>query len=256
MSEETEPTCPVCLDALIAPVTIPCGHNTCFHCVTLLNKKCPICRSTYTNECKINLVMDQLLAKIVPNYANRRAEMLRESELTTLFARFKKSTRYSLLLTVIEDQFELEGKATLPLLIDLCQKQSLTPEPTEDEILYILHDQTIIGSTSFVSVVIEGVKYYLCSDPGVSSNARTLIEFTVANKQHLSQTDIYRLASYIDKHVSELFQALNLCEKEDIKWNRENLVKHLSTVQFKELNYSDDSSSEDSDVNSSNEDED
>ena len=238
-SESELPLCPVCLDELIAPITIPCGHNTCFNCASVLNKKCPVCRATYTNECKINLVLDQLLAKIIPDYDARRKDIMMESELNTLFARYKKSTRYDALLMVIDEQLMIEGKASVPFLLDLCRKAFINPEPIEDEVLYLLNQLGIEHSKSIVSVVIEGVTYYLCCD-----SARAVTDFAVTNQAHLSQTDIYRLASSIDSRVSTMFRALNLCAPEDIKWNRDALIKHLLAIQFRPVDSDDDDDSD------------
>ena len=41
--------CPVCLDLIKDPVSLPCGHNFCMDCMKgfscLYNAKCPVCRS-------------------------------------------------------------------------------------------------------------------------------------------------------------------------------------------------------------------
>jgi hypothetical protein len=189
--------------------------------------------------------MDQLLAKIVPRYEERRKEMMAESELTTLFNRYKKSTRYNVLLTAIDDQFDIEGKATLPFLLDLCKANHLTPDPTEDEVLYLLHDLNIENSRSIVAVTIEGVQYYICCD-----RARTVTDFAVTNREHLNQSDIYRLAASIDSRVATMFRALNLCEPEDIKWNRDCLIKHLLAVQFHPMDTDSDDDDESSESDS------
>ncbi|ROL46028.1 E3 ubiquitin/ISG15 ligase TRIM25 [Anabarilius grahami] len=67
-------SCPVCLDILKDPVTIPCGHSYCMNCITdcwnLEDQKgvysCPECRQTFTPRpvlCK-NLVFAEMVEKL------------------------------------------------------------------------------------------------------------------------------------------------------------------------------------------------
>ncbi|XP_051988915.1 E3 ubiquitin/ISG15 ligase TRIM25-like isoform X2 [Xyrauchen texanus] len=66
--------CPVCLDLLKDPVTIPCGHSYCMSCITdCFNEdhntgiyKCPQCRQTFTTRpalCK-NVVIAEMVEKL------------------------------------------------------------------------------------------------------------------------------------------------------------------------------------------------
>ncbi|XP_050991934.1 E3 ubiquitin-protein ligase TRIM16-like [Labeo rohita] len=64
-------SCSVCLDVLKDPVTIPCGHSYCMHCITDWWKqkrvyRCPQCRHTFTSRpalCK-NVIIAEMVEKL------------------------------------------------------------------------------------------------------------------------------------------------------------------------------------------------
>ncbi|XP_063048422.1 tripartite motif-containing protein 16-like [Engraulis encrasicolus] len=65
-------TCPVCLDLLKDPVTIPCGHNFCMQCIKEDWKGeyiCPLCRHTFSSRAVLykNRLMADMVEKFVKN---------------------------------------------------------------------------------------------------------------------------------------------------------------------------------------------
>ncbi|XP_039599262.1 E3 ubiquitin/ISG15 ligase TRIM25-like, partial [Polypterus senegalus] len=65
---QDEFTCPVCLDTLTDPVTIPCGHSFCLKCLTdywdqSQECSCPQCRHTFTTRPELN--RNTLLSEVV-----------------------------------------------------------------------------------------------------------------------------------------------------------------------------------------------
>ncbi|XP_060748542.1 E3 ubiquitin/ISG15 ligase TRIM25 [Tachysurus vachellii] len=67
-------SCPICLDPLEKPVTIPCGHNYCMDCIEdywnedkhLESYSCPECRETFTNRPALNknTMFDEVVKKL------------------------------------------------------------------------------------------------------------------------------------------------------------------------------------------------
>ncbi|XP_051535206.1 tripartite motif-containing protein 16-like [Myxocyprinus asiaticus] len=67
-------SCPVCLDPLKEPVTIPCGHSYCMSCITdcwdqkdqMPPYHCPQCRETFTQRpvLKKNTVLAEMMEKL------------------------------------------------------------------------------------------------------------------------------------------------------------------------------------------------
>nr|XP_017210391.1 tripartite motif-containing protein 47-like isoform X2 [Danio rerio] len=71
---EDQFTCPVCLDVLQDPVTIPCGHSYCMSCITdCWNQEeqkriysCPLCKQSFTPRPALakNVVFAEMLEKL------------------------------------------------------------------------------------------------------------------------------------------------------------------------------------------------
>ena len=73
--------CVVCLDLLIAPVSLECGHTLCLMCCeNLINRVCPTCRGNITSPSKNILLSDVLETIYGPDYALRcnKAETMKK----------------------------------------------------------------------------------------------------------------------------------------------------------------------------------
>ncbi|XP_015458695.3 E3 ubiquitin-protein ligase TRIM8 [Astyanax mexicanus] len=75
--EDQEPfNCPICLDPLRDPVTIPCGHNYCMACIEdywSQNERtysCPECRESFTTKPVLN--KNTMFAEVVERFRKAR----------------------------------------------------------------------------------------------------------------------------------------------------------------------------------------
>ncbi|XDV27977.1 hypothetical protein PO909_031411 [Leuciscus waleckii] len=79
---EDQVICPICLDLLKEPVTIPCGHSYCMHCITdYWNKEdqtgvysCPQCRHAFTSR---RLGKNTKLAKVLEKLKTTKLQATR-----------------------------------------------------------------------------------------------------------------------------------------------------------------------------------
>ncbi|KAL0198902.1 hypothetical protein M9458_007447, partial [Cirrhinus mrigala] len=71
---EDQLSCPVCLDLLKTPVTIPCGHSYCMSCISDYwdqdDQKgiytCPLCQQTFSSRPVVgkNVVIAEMMEKL------------------------------------------------------------------------------------------------------------------------------------------------------------------------------------------------
>ncbi|XP_075435804.1 E3 ubiquitin/ISG15 ligase TRIM25-like [Ascaphus truei] len=78
-----ELTCSICLSPFTTPVTIPCGHNFCFHCMDLTWKRpflkdysCPQCRTTFDTkpELRKNTLLNNLVKQVMAARGDRDSD--------------------------------------------------------------------------------------------------------------------------------------------------------------------------------------
>jgi hypothetical protein len=82
--------CPICLDLLSNPISLPCGHNFCYGCkkdFTILGtKKCPVCRREYPKtHYQVNNMIIHLISRFYPKY---HCEKIVYKKKTKLFGYF------------------------------------------------------------------------------------------------------------------------------------------------------------------------
>ena len=144
--DECDYSCVVCLDHLIGPYSIGCGHTVCAQCFSLLReKKCPLCRFKFSDGDKygINIVLDKILSTIVPDYSNRRAQHDKFVQSITIIRTYRKSARYHWINKAIK-KYLAENKNCCVLsdlttqIINDCQSAYDIVGATYDEVCYQL----------------------------------------------------------------------------------------------------------------------
>jgi len=70
--DDSEFSCPICLDVLTLPVVLSCSHRFCFHCLALWStqsQKCPVCRlehPLHPDSYMVNSTLDEFLKANFP----------------------------------------------------------------------------------------------------------------------------------------------------------------------------------------------
>jgi hypothetical protein len=156
--------CPVCLDTLVGPYTMGCGHSICAQCFTHLTKdECPTCRFKFRNKEKhgVNLALESILRNYVPNYDQLRDKQQKYIKSLYILSKYKQSKRYKYDRKKIRDFLSEEDYCCS--LADL-ETHFLNPLLTEDmqtveELYYILdHDKDIY------QITISDKKYVIYED--------------------------------------------------------------------------------------------
>ena len=131
--------CPVCLDALLGPHTLHCGHNFCRICIKQLTDACPLCKTVNVcGQVAENKLLTELLTPHISNYSHR-------DNVAKAKVKYDSSPRRA---SIRDKLVALVDKAsTLDNIRDYMVSHSITP----DEVQYHLDHspdimQVIIGS--------------------------------------------------------------------------------------------------------------
>lgn len=70
--------CPICLEVFSAPVTTPCGHTFCKHCIEEIwnhTLQCPVCMEVFSSrpQMKINTVLAEMISEFRSNSPVKQA---------------------------------------------------------------------------------------------------------------------------------------------------------------------------------------
>lgn len=128
--------CGICLDLLIKPVTLPCGHSFCEACLRN-TYQCSVCRFEFdrARDYKVNTILNRILPEILPGYRERLENYERDVEYKELISIYHQSQRcqfnteiiyniigahgvhYQELLKELESYEQLEVDLNLALLL-------------------------------------------------------------------------------------------------------------------------------------------
>ena len=225
--------CSVCLDELIAPVSMRCGHSTCFECAVRLEnnenmkKTCPECRASGVNgERNINIVLDQLLHNIIPNYAEKKRIMLKSETDKKLMMKYQISTRYSRYSGSISEYIYNYGYASWDNIMGECLKHEMETEPSVDEILYILYHD------SFVPIKIGDIEYFVDTQ-----NNTNIYRFAEAISDNITPEIIYSLLIHQDPGYREIFRLISpaISNIQKLQYNKDKFVEHISKLNLESL---------------------
>jgi len=85
--DDLSPECPICLAILIRPITLYCGHNFCYDCLSHPNFSqtmpvCPICRKRIVpavTKHKVNKLLEESIMKMYYKEMHTRLEYIHEN---------------------------------------------------------------------------------------------------------------------------------------------------------------------------------
>lgn len=165
MNVEDDTTCPVCLEPVVCPYSLGCGHTLDARCFIQLKKKeCPQCRfSLKHHDIKkygVNLMLQKLLREKVPNYDQLQQEQMKFVKSVGLLKAYRASARYAHCRRLIEEYIQ-DHCCACPLS-DLITHIKSTEPDSELEIRYIL-DQSDRRHT-YLQLDVDDQPYVVDSD--------------------------------------------------------------------------------------------
>lgn len=90
--------CPICLEILIFPASLECGHTMCLECgQNMLKKICPVCRAQIKGKLQKNVLLDYFMKKRFGDIYTQKCNSKQDK------SKYMKSARYELLRNVIEN---------------------------------------------------------------------------------------------------------------------------------------------------------
>jgi hypothetical protein len=198
MNNLSFPNCSVCLDVLVAPVTTYCGHSTCITCYASLAGRCPECRSYISRDCKLNIVLDQVLSGLNPEYDGLKREKMKEINRKIIFDRYIASKRYAMLIGVIRDKLRRDGNFTIQDLFYTIETNTFEEgeKPSEQELLYLLEQL----KPSIVKLRLNDEIYYIYRG---DLNINHIIKFAEEHVEELKPCHLYILASSMNTEVEK-----------------------------------------------------
>ena len=177
--------CIICREILYRPVTMTCGHSFCEHEIKNL-ETCPICREVLClKDCKVNVVMNDIIQRLFPEETKSRSEIVNEIEKCKLFCKkYFESRRYKILKLIINKTLMKHGLATFTDLIENASQLKITT--FEEELIIVLTklDDNFIMKIDGISFA---VSKELCCD---TSYIQHVYKFIV--KQQLSNNEVLK----------------------------------------------------------------
>jgi hypothetical protein len=134
--------CSMCLEPLVGPYSIGCGHTVCAQCFSrLTSQQCPLCRFNFRDGDKygINIVLDKLLASIIPDYEARRSAQDKYIKTISIARTYRRSIRYHNVRSKIKQYFVENGDCCLlQVLVDSVCSSLATDDVRASEVYYHL----------------------------------------------------------------------------------------------------------------------